>query len=88
MAGAISDTPPSSVVLDELNKIEILSSDRVFWGILEQLDSVGSGLIRAKISGLEHLVDEELFPQLSNLMGQPVAVCHVAGRWGAGRMPT
>lgn len=88
MAGAISDTQPSPVVLDKLNKIEILSSDHVFWGILEQLDSVGSGLIRAKISGVERLIDEELFPQLSTLMGQPVAVCHVAGRWGAGRPPT
>lgn len=87
MAGAIHDTP-SALTRGALGEIEILSSDHVFRGILEQLEPVGSGLILAKISGLERLVDEELLPRLSNLMGQPVVICHVAGQWGAGRLPT
>lgn len=80
MAGAISDTQSSP----ETPRIEILPSNHVFWGTLEELQPVGAGLVMAKISGTERLVDEGLLSRLSGLMGQKIVISHVAGQWGAG----
>jgi hypothetical protein len=81
MAGTISDIQSSP---EKLHKIEILPSDHVFWGILEEIEPIGAGLILAKISGTERLVDEGLLSKLSGRMGQKIVISHVFGQWGAG----
>ncbi len=81
MAGAISDTQSSP---EKLHKIEILPSNHVFWGILEEIEPIEAGLVLAKISGTERLVDDGLLSQLSGLLGQKIVISHVAGQWGAG----
>lgn len=65
----------------------ILANGHTYWGILEELELVGSGLIRVRVSGQEHLVDESLQGTLAGRHGQNIVICHVDGRWGAGEMP-
>jgi hypothetical protein len=62
----------------------ILPSGHVCWGVLEQLEPVGSGLIRAKVSGTKYLVDDSLLSRLSGLMGQQIVIGHIDEKWGAG----
>jgi hypothetical protein len=64
---------------------KVLPPGHIFWGILEQLEPVGDGLVRVRIfRGAEYLVAEELFPQLRSLLGKPTVIGHVAGLWRAG----
>lgn len=65
--------------------IPILPPGRIFWGILEAVEPVGDGLLLARISGREYLVDESLQPVLAGLLGKPATIGHVDGKWRAGR---
>ena len=66
--------------------VSILADGRSMWGILEQLSPAGDGLLRVQVSARESLVDESLQGPLAGLMGQSVAICRIAGRWGAGAL--
>ncbi len=66
--------------------IPILPADNPLWGILERLDPAGDGLLRVTVSAREYLVDESLHESLASLVGQSVAICRIAGRWGAGAL--
>ena len=66
--------------------VSILADGRSMWGILEQIAPAGDGLLRVQVSARAHLVDESLQTTLAGLMGQMVAICRIAGRWGAGNL--
>lgn len=68
-----------------ISEAPILPADHSLWGILEGLEPAGDGLLRVQVSARESLVDESLQATLAGLMGEQVAICHVAGRWGCGR---
>lgn len=76
MAGVVSVMQSASA--------SILADGHSLWGTLEQLTPAGEGLLRVQVSARASLVDESLQPTLAGLMGQRVAICRIAGRWGAG----
>ncbi|MCK9570817.1 hypothetical protein M0R72_17845 [Candidatus Pacearchaeota archaeon] len=63
---------------------EILPNNHSYWGIMGEVEPVGDGLIRARVSHMEYLVDEALLPQLTSLRGKSVIIGHVAGLWRVG----
>jgi len=76
-----------TAVTNSFSFSEILPPGHRFWGILEAVEPVGEGLIRARVSGKESLVDESLLEILRPLVGQQVEICHAKGCWAAGRVP-
>ncbi len=80
------ETFPSSTAP---NRPHILAPGRILWGVLEDLQPMGDGLVLVRVAGLERLVDESLRQTLQGLMGQTVAIGHIRCldgrlRWGAG----
>ena len=86
MSGVLSAPTNTFSANNAVPAVSILADGHSLWGILEQLAPVGDGLLRVQVSARESLVDESLQGPLAGLMGQSVAICRIAGRWGAGAL--
>jgi hypothetical protein len=60
----------------------LLQKDHALWGILENVEPVGGGLVQVRVVDLDRLLPEELALQLQSLVGKNVSICRVEeGYW-------
>ena len=75
-----------SIILSAIEFDKILADGAAAWGILQDVSLPSDGLIRITLSGKECLVDESIYSALVSLKGHRVAVSHINGIWGVGKL--
>lgn len=85
-AAISGSTNEFSIILPGLELNKILADGAAAWGILQNISRHSDGLIRITLSGKECLVDESLYSALVSLKGHRVAVSHINGIWGVGKL--
>ena len=85
-AAISGSTNEFSIILPGLELNKILADGAAAWGILQDVSNPSDGLIKITLSGKECLVDESLYSALESLKGHRVAVSHINGIWGIGKL--
>jgi hypothetical protein len=62
----------------------IVAPGKLLWGVLEAIDPASGGLVAVRVSGMTFRVDDSLYSNLVNKVGQEVAIVRYDGQWYGG----